>query len=92
LVTERTKQLQQSEEKYRTILESIQEGYFEVDLTGNFTFFNDSMCRILGYPPEEMMGMNNQQYTDKDHAKRLYKLFAEVYRTGEPAKGSIGRL
>jgi diguanylate cyclase (GGDEF)-like protein/PAS domain S-box-containing protein len=88
LVTERTKQLQQSEEKYRTILESIQEGYFEVDLTGNFTFFNDSMCRILGYPPEEMMGMNNQQYTDKDHAKRLYKLFAEVYRTGEPAKGS----
>jgi len=80
--------LRQSEEKHRNIIETIQEGYFEVDLTGNFTFFNDSMCRILGYPPEEMMGMNNQQYTDKDHAKRLYKLFAEVYRTGEPAKGS----
>ena len=78
--------LRQSEEKHRNILETIQEGYYEVDLAGNFTFFNDSMCRILGYPPEEMMGMNNQQYTDKDHAKRLYKLFAEVYRTGEPIK------
>ena len=80
--------LRQSEEKYRTILESIEDGYYEVDLAGNFTFFNDSMCRILGYPPEEMMGMNNQQYTDKDYAKRLYELFAEVYRTGEPARRS----
>jgi PAS domain S-box-containing protein len=42
--------LRQNEEKYRNILESIVEGYFEVDLAGNFTFFNDSMCRIWGYP------------------------------------------
>ena len=35
--------LRRSEEKYRTILESIEEGYCEVDLAGNFTFFNDSM-------------------------------------------------
>ncbi len=31
--------LRQSEEKYRTILDSIEDGYFEVDLGGNFTFF-----------------------------------------------------
>ena len=30
--------LRQSEEKYRLILENIEEGYFEVDLSGNFTF------------------------------------------------------
>ena len=42
----------ESEEKYRTILENIQEGYFETDLTGNFTFFSDSVCRIHGYPKE----------------------------------------
>ena len=30
----------ESESKYRTILESIQEGYYEVDLDGNLTFFN----------------------------------------------------
>ena len=79
-------ELRKSEEKYRTILENIEDGYYEVDLNGNFTFFNDSMCRILGYPQEEMMGMNNRQYTDEENAKKLFQAFNEVYRTGEPAK------
>jgi len=79
--------LRESEEKYRTILESIEDGYFEVDIAGNFTFFNDSLCKIFGYPKDEMMGMNNRDYTNKENAKKLYKTFNEVYRTGEPDKG-----
>ena len=79
--------LRQSEEKYRTILESIEEGYYEVDLVGNFTFFNDSMCQLLGYSKEELMGMNNRQYTDRENAKRLFQAFNQVYRTGEPGRG-----
>jgi PAS domain S-box-containing protein len=78
--------LRRSEEKYRTILENIEDGYYEVDLAGNFTFFNDSMCRILGYPKEELMGMNDRQYTDKEKAKRLFQFFNKVYKTGEPGR------
>jgi len=77
----------QSEEKYRTILENIEDGYYEVDLAGNFTFFNDSMCRILGYNKEEMMGINNRQYTDKENSKKLFQAFNEVYKTGKAARG-----
>ena len=84
--------LQQSEEKYRTILESIDEGYFEVDLAGNFTFFNDSLCKILGYPQEEMMGMNNRQYSDAENAKILFQAFNEVYRTEKPTLGFDWRI
>ena len=89
-ITERKKAeetLRQSEGKYRNILEGIHEGYFEVDLAGNFTFFNDSLCQFLGYSKEELMGMNNRQYTDKENAKKLYQAFAEVYKTGEPTEG-----
>ena len=32
--------LRESDKKYRSILESIEEGCFEVDLSGNLTFFN----------------------------------------------------
>ena len=81
------KALRESEEKYRTILESIEDGYFEVDIAGNFTFFNDSLCKILAYSKDELMGMNNRQYTDEESAKKLYKTFNKVYTTGKPDKG-----
>ncbi|MCX5848534.1 MAG: PAS domain S-box protein [Deltaproteobacteria bacterium] len=78
--------LRQSEEKYRAILENMQEGYFEVDLAGNFTFFNDTVCRDLGYPKEELMGMNNRQYTEKEELKKVFQAYHKVYTTGEPIK------
>ena len=79
--------LQESEERYRSILDNIEDGYFEVDLAGNFTFFNESVCRIMGYAKEELFGMNDRQYTDPQNAKKLYQTFNQVYRTGEPVKG-----
>ena len=76
--------LRQSEEKYRTILESIEDGYYEEDLVGNFVFFNEAMCRIYGYPKEELLGLNYKQYTDEGTAKKLFQVFNEMYRTGNP--------
>ena len=78
--------LLESEGKYRSILESIEEGYFEVDLSGNFTFFNDELCKILGYSKDELTGMSNRQYTDEEHAEKLYQTFNKVYTTGKPDK------
>ena len=80
------KTLHHREERYRNILENIQEGYFEVDRAGNFTFFNDTVCRVLGYPKEKLMGMNYQQYIDKEELKRVFEAYNKVYKTGEPNK------
>ncbi len=74
------------EEKYRTILESIQEGYFEVDLTGRITFCNDSMARLTGRSKEELMGMNYKQLTRKETSREIFHAFNNVYKTGEPSK------
>ncbi|MBN1572768.1 MAG: PAS domain S-box protein [Deltaproteobacteria bacterium] len=74
-------ELRKSEEKYRTIIENIEDGYFEVDVKGNFTFFNDSMCRILGYSEAEMLGMNNRDYMDEATAAEVYEVFNEVFKT-----------
>jgi len=83
------KALRKSEEKYRTILESIEEGYYEVDMAGNFTFFNDSICKMFGYRRNELLGMNNREYTDKKNAIKIYKVFNKVYKTGKP-KNIVG--
>jgi PAS domain S-box-containing protein len=79
--------LHKSEERYKNILETIDEGYYEVDLSGNFTFFNDSVCKILGYTRDELMGMNDRRYTDEKNAKELYRVFNGVFKTGQPHIG-----
>ncbi len=78
--------LKQSREKYVNILKSIDDGYFEVDIAGNFTFFNDSMCRMLGYDKNELMGVNNREYMDEQTAKKVFKVFNKVYETGISTK------
>lgn len=78
--------LRKSEEKYRSILENIEEGYFEVNLAGDFTFLNDSMCRIIGYTKEESLGMNNRDYATPQTSREMYLEFNRVYRTGIPTK------
>jgi PAS domain S-box-containing protein len=77
--------LRKSEEKYRTILHSLEEGYYEVNLAGDLTFFTDRMCAFSGYSKEELMGMNNRRFMTEEASKRVYQVFSEVYRTGEPA-------
>ena len=78
--------LRKSEEKYRAIIENMQEGYHEVDIKGNFTFFNESMCKIIGYEREELLGMNNRQYADEENTRKVYQVYNGVYRTGKPVK------
>jgi len=88
-VTERAqmiKALSESEERYRTILAAIEEGYYEVDLAGSFTFVNNATCRQLGYSKEELIGMNYLAYIPKEEAKGIYKAWNKVYRTGKPLK------
>jgi len=86
MVQARTEQLRDSEAKYRTILENIEEGYYEVDLSGRLTFFNNSLCKITGYSRNELTGMTSSSLTDKDNAQKLLEEYNRVYQTGLPAK------
>ena len=76
--------LQVSEERYRKILASIEDGYYEVSLAGDLLFFNESVGRILGYKQEELLGLNNRDYVDKDCDRDVFRAFNQVYKTGEP--------
>ena len=79
--------LRESEKKYRTILETIADGYHEVDLPGNLTFVNDSLCEMLGYPREELLGVNYRKLMDEQNAKSVLGAYNKVYRTGKPNPG-----
>ncbi|MDM8524023.1 response regulator, partial [Desulfococcaceae bacterium HSG8] len=84
-VMERTSELRKSEKRYRTILDNIRDSYYEADLAGNLTFFNDAMCKLLGDSKDELAGMNSRIYMDDDTAKTVYGKFNKVYTTGIPS-------
>lgn len=78
--------LRASEERYRTIVESIQDGYYEVDLSGSHTFANPATAAVFGYSAEDMIGMNYKEYTDDENAASVYQVYNQVYATGEPVQ------
>ncbi|HZW21215.1 sensor domain-containing protein [Noviherbaspirillum sp.] len=77
--------LRASEEKYRDILETIEDAYYEVDLQGNMVLLNSAFCRMVGYEAHELIGRNNRSYQPIDVAARTYQTFNQVFRTGVPA-------
>jgi two-component system NtrC family sensor kinase len=80
--------VRQSEERYRTILEEMEDAYFEIDLGGHFTFVNSSTCRALGYPKEELIGMSYKKTTLENAYECVFRVFNEVYRSGVPNRSS----
>jgi PAS domain S-box-containing protein len=94
-ITERKKaeqKLAESELRYRTILNTIEEGYYETDIRGNIIFVNDSLIRMLGYEKNERTGASYRNYMSEDNAREVLSLFNEVFRTGVPARASNWRL
>ena len=53
--------------KYDSVIEGIEDGYYEVDINGNFIFFNDSMCEIYGCTREELSLMNSHQLLGREN-------------------------
>ena len=74
------------ERKYRSVIETMPEGYFEVDLAGNFTFVNEVMAMIHGRPRNELIGLNYKEYTAPEEQERIYKIYNKVYKTGLPSE------
>ena len=59
-VAKRTRELSESEGKYRVLVEEINDGYF-VNQRGLIVFANQAFCDLHGYAPAEMFG---RPYTD----------------------------
>jgi PAS domain S-box-containing protein len=81
-----------SEERYRTILDSMMDGYFEADLEGKLTFFNPVFCEMTGYSEDEMTGKNFEELADSDSRDMLFASFKKVRETRKARKVSAFQL
>ncbi len=56
IVEERTKELAESEKKYRTIFEHFIDLYYQTDMNGIIVNLSPSVKPLTGYDPEELIG------------------------------------
>jgi len=81
--------LWESEEKYRNLLDEIDEGYFEIDLTGKFTFVSNWFLKIAGDSREDLLNMTHHDYMTPESAKKVQEIFTELFQTGNPVKNVV---
>ncbi|WP_049770455.1 hybrid sensor histidine kinase/response regulator [Desulforapulum autotrophicum] len=74
-----------SEERYRSIIENIDEGYYEIDLLGVFTFVNRRLCRMTRRTRDRFLGMNFKEVVNPETAKLIKEVAKNVYETGMPS-------
>ena len=61
--------LRESEELFRSIVENSHAGILIVDDSYHFLYVNDELCRILGYPQEEIVGQDFRRFLDEESRK-----------------------
>lgn len=70
---------------YHHVFEEIDDGYWEVDLSGVTTYCNHAMSRITGYPVNEMLGLSYSNYMEPNVQREVYRHFNSVFH-GEAEK------
>jgi PAS domain S-box-containing protein len=87
--------LSRSEERFRTILEEMDNGYFELDQHGNYIFVNDAMCKILGLQRSDIVSKHFSYFTDKADEKfseNIKAIISEVVIKGNNISGLFGTI
>ena len=59
--------LRESEERYRHLVETMNEGLAMADQDYVFTFVNERLCEMLGYSREEMLGCHIVEFVHEDY-------------------------
>jgi PAS domain S-box-containing protein len=74
------------ETKQKDIFDSIKGWVWETDDKTNIVFCSDNISKILGYKPNEIIGKNLYDLTNKDSAKQLKQAFNDAAKNEKPIK------
>ena len=72
-------------ERYRVLIEDVADGFFETNLRGQFTFFNDALCHIFSYERAEIENRSFREFMDSENAALAFESFNDLFLTGKPA-------
>jgi PAS domain S-box-containing protein len=76
-ITERKRldiELQKSEEKYRKLVESVNDVVYKMDSAGNLNYISPSVYNVLGYTCDEVLGKNISEFIDREDLPNIMKM------------------
>jgi PAS domain S-box-containing protein len=62
-------EIKKSEQYYRLLIQTTNEGFWRINEKHKTIDVNDSLCQMLGYEREEMLGKTPFDFVDKDNVK-----------------------
>jgi PAS domain S-box-containing protein len=76
--------IEDSEKRFRQIVETAQEGIWMIDEFDKTVFVNQKMCEMLGYSQEEVLGKTNYYFKDEQGKQESFsRLKKRELRTNE---------
>ena len=76
--------LRESEERYRTLVETVSDWVWEVDENVVYTFVSPKIRDLLGYEPGEILGKTPFDLMPPDEALRVKEIFIPLAARREP--------
>ena len=70
--------MRESEEKYRTIIESIEDGYYEFNALGVLTFCNSSLGEILGHSKHDIIDKDILSILAPENGQLMMQTFKAI--------------
>jgi len=81
--------LRESEEKYRTMVETAAEGVVVAGPDGTYTYVNQRMADMLGYTPDELLGKSVHDLTSDDGLLAQVASARDGLREGDAVHGEM---
>lgn len=81
-----------ADERYRTFVEDLQEGVYELDRDGNFTYFNHAMCQLFGTSEAVLRRRNFAGFVDAESVRRTHRVLKQIDKTGQGVVDLLWRL
>ncbi len=72
--------LTESKEKYKNLVENINDVIFNLDSKGNIIYISPVIYNLIGYTSDEVLNTNLINYTSNENSKILYKLFKDLHK------------
>lgn len=79
-----SKEIKDSNEKLQVIINHIQDIIIESEMNGIFTYVSPQAYGILGYKPEEVIGLNGFKFIHPEDLPKLTSKFTNLIKSGGP--------